>query len=306
MTASSDKPLILGFSDYSEQARRLAAAAGLEYREVEVHRFPDGESRVRLPGSLPSRVIFCRSLHRPNDKLIELALAAQTARGLGADHVTLVAPYLCYMRQDKAFHPGEAVSQRLVGHMLANWFEALVSVDPHLHRVARLEDAVPVTSAQCLSAAHLMARFFHRALDAPVLVGPDSESRQWVSVIAKEQGLDYLIGEKQRLGDREVRIRFSTTIAVGRHVVLIDDVASTGRTLEAAVVALAPMRPASVSVLVTHALFLEGALERLRSAGVGEIWSTDSIPHPTNRLELATLLADACLRLSPGVTIPGF
>jgi ribose-phosphate pyrophosphokinase len=289
----SEQSLVLGFPDYSEQAQRLADAAGLVYREVDVHRFPDGESRVCLPEDLPQRVVFCRSLHHPNDKLVELALAARTARRLGAGHLTLVAPYLCYMRQDKAFHPGEAISQPIIGRLLAGWFDALVTVDPHLHRIDRLEDAVPASQIACLSAAPLMGRFLHRALDAPLLIGPDSESRQWVSIIAEERGLDYLIGEKERLGDRDVSILFSGSIPAGRHLVLIDDVASTGRTLEAAVEALSQSRPVSVSVLVTHALFLEGALERLHAAGVGDTWSTDSIPHATNRLELAPLLADA-------------
>lgn len=301
MNAPSTQRIILGFPDYSDQAQRLAEASGLAYAEADVHRFPDGESRVRLPATLPPHVIFCRSLDRPNDKLIELALAAATARGLGADHLTLVAPYLCYMRQDTAFQPGEAVSQLTIGRMLADWFDALVTVDPHLHRVDRLEDAVPLRQAVCLSATPLMAQFLDHAPDAPVLVGPDSESRQWVAAIARERGLDYLIAEKQRLGDREVSIHFPDTVRPGRHLVLVDDVASTGRTLEAAVAALVPMRPASITVLVSHALFLEGALERLRAAGVGEVWSTDSIPHSTNRLELAPSLADACLRLRQGL-----
>jgi ribose-phosphate pyrophosphokinase len=288
-----EKPLVLGFPDYSEQARRLAAAAGLPYREVEIHRFPDGESRVRLPPRLPPRVVLCRSLQRPNDKLIELALAARTARGLGAGHLTLIAPYLCYMRQDRAFHPGEAVSQRIVGGLLADWLDALITVDPHLHRISSLGEAVPVSRALSLSAAPLMGRFLRQVVDDPLLIGPDAESRQWVAAIARQEGLDYLIGEKRRLGDREVRIGFDGDRGTGRQMVLIDDVASTGRTLETAVAALRPLRPASVDVLVSHALFLEGTLDRLRAAGVGRVWSTDSIPHATNRLELATLLAGA-------------
>jgi ribose-phosphate pyrophosphokinase len=291
--AAAAGPLVLGFPDYSGQARRLAKAAGLAYAEVALHRFPDGESRVRLPAPLPPEIILCRSLQQPNDKLVELALAARTARELGAAHLTLVAPYLCYMRQDRAFQPGEAVSQRVVGRLLADWFDALVTVDPHLHRVKDLGEAVPVRRPRCLKAAPLMGRFLGRVLGAPLLIGPDEESRQWVSAIARQEGLGYHIGSKRRLGDREVRITFEGDLDTGRRLVLIDDVASTGRTLEMAVAALQPARPESIDVLVTHALFLEGALARLRAAGVGRVWSTDSIPHPTNRLELASLLAGA-------------
>ena len=248
---------------------------------------------MRLPAGLGERVILCRSLDHPNDKLIELALTAAAARELGVRHLTLVAPYLCYMRQDKAFRPGEAISQPIIGQLLADWVEELITVDPHLHRVPRLEDAIPVKRAHCLTAAPLMADFLARELENPLLVGPDEEAHQWVSAIAAHAGLDYRVGAKERHGDREVEVHFPDPPPPGRHLVLVDDVASTGHTLENAVAALASSRPASLSVLVTHALFLEGTLERLRQAGVTHIWSTDSIPHPSNRLELAPLLAGA-------------
>lgn len=292
-TENSSLPLVLGFPEYAEQGRRLAARAGLDYAQVQVHRFPDGESRVRLPADLPPRTLFCRSLDRPNYKLVELALAAQTARDLGAKDLTLVAPYLCYMRQDMAFEPGEAVSQRIIGRMLAELFNGLITVDPHLHRIARLEEAVPVQRVSCLTAAPLVGDCIAKGRSDTLLVGPDMESEQWVANIAGELALDYSIGVKERLGDRRVRVRFPDIDCRGRRVVLVDDVASTGRTLESATEALAPMEPASVSAFVTHALFLEGALERLRAAGVAEVWSTDSIPHATNRLHLDSLLAGA-------------
>jgi ribose-phosphate pyrophosphokinase len=283
--------LVLGFPEYGEQARRLAEAAGLGYAQAEIHRFPDQESLVTLPASLPPRVVFCRSLDRPNDKLVELALAARTARDLGAEHLTLVAPYLCYMRQDKAFRAGEAVSQRIVGGLLADWFDALVTVDPHLHRVGSLEEAVPVRQCSCLSAASAIADFLASLAGEPVLVGPDAESRQWVQAVAQMLGLEYRVGVKERLGDRSVRVRFSGMRCRGRHLILVDDVASTGHTLEAAALALGAERPLSLSVLVTHALFLEGAIDRLRAAGVQQVWSSDSIPHATNEVRLASLLA---------------
>jgi len=291
--APSPTPLLLGFPDYRDQALRLAKAAGLDYAEVEVHHFPDGESRIRLPAGIGERIILCRSLAQPNDKLIELAMTSAAARELGARHLTLVAPYLCYMRQDKAFRSGEAISQPIIGQLLANWVDELITVDPHLHRVATLEEAIPVQRAHCLTAAPLMASFLATEMIDPILIGPDEEALQWVAAIAARSGLEYRIGLKQRHGDREVDIVFPQPPPAGRHLVLVDDVASTGRTLEAAIAALAPSRPASISVLVTHALFMESSLDRLERAGISHIWSTDSIPHSSNRLELAPLLATA-------------
>lgn len=298
MSGGADR-LILAFPEGLAAARRLATSADLPCVAVDRHRFPDGETRLRLPPVLPAEVILYRSLDRPNAKLLELALASHTARTLGAERVTLVAPYLCYMRQDQVFHPGEAVSQRIVGGLLADWFDALITVDPHRHRIRDLAEAVPLERAISLSAAPLMAELLgqlYRARDrsAPVLIGPDAESAQWVAAVAAPHGLEYRVGIKQRQGDRDVEIRFPACSDLrGRHLVLIDDVASTGHTLEVAVRALTAHQPASVAVLVTHALFVGDALERLRRAGVSAVWSTDSIPHPTNRLPLAQLLAAA-------------
>ena len=128
--------ILLCFERDELAARAVAGHARLEARTVERHRFPDGESRIRLPERLAGRVVVFARLDAPNDKLVELMLLARTARELGATELSLVAPYLCYMRQDVAFVPGEAVSQRIVGRFLAGLFDEVITVDPHLHRVA--------------------------------------------------------------------------------------------------------------------------------------------------------------------------
>jgi len=296
MTHRLHTPLLLGFPEYRQPAQRLAYQAGFPYADIELHSFPDGESRICLPQTMPEQVILCRSLDHPNSKLIELLLAAATARRLGARHLTLVAPYLCYMRQDTAFHPGEAVSQIIIGDLLARHFDSLITVDPHLHRVSRLQQAVPVKRAITLHASATMARFLESWTDDPFLIGPDQESAQWVKAIAERRALQYAIAEKQRKSDQEVCITVPQGDYTGRNIVLVDDIASTGHTLEAAARQLAPYRPASISVLVTHALFVDDALSRLRAAGVARIFSTDSIVHTTNRLMLADLLAAAVRR----------
>jgi len=285
--------VVLGFADYRAPAQRLANGLGVAYAEVEVHRFPDGESRVRLPTPLPPRVAFCRSLDRPNDKLVELLFAAATARELGVEALALVAPYLCYMRQDTAFHPGEAVSQRLIGRELARCFDTVVTVDPHLHRTPVLADAVPVPRALALSAAEPLAALLSARDDAPLLLGPDEESAQWVGAIADRAGLDHAVAAKTRSGDRAVAIELPAVTLAGRAVVLVDDVASTGRTLAEACRALRAAGAARVDVAVTHALFAGDALAVLAEAGVGEVLSTDSIVHESNAVELAPLLGAA-------------
>jgi len=285
--------LLLGFPQYREPARRLAQRAGLPYAEVQLHIFPDGERLVRLPQLLPEQVIFCCSLDRPDHKLVELELAAATALELGAKRLTLVAPYLCYMRQDTAFHPGEAVSQRVVGNWLARHFDSLITVDPHLHRTRDLHQAVPVRRAIALSAAPVMADWLASRGRQPLLIGPDEESEQWVSAIAAPNGLEYGVARKYRLGDRSVRVELPQLAVAGRDVVLVDDVISTGHTLAEAARQLTSKGAASIRVLATHALCVSDAMERLQNNGVSDICSTDSVPHSSNKLYLDALLANA-------------
>ncbi|HEC05832.1 MAG TPA: ribose-phosphate diphosphokinase [Thiolapillus brandeum] len=289
----NDNCLILAFEDYAEPAKRLAHFIGCPFALIDVHHFPDGESRLRLPVDLPQKVVLCRSLNDPNEKLVELILAAEHLRGQGVAQLILVAPYLCYMRQDKAFHPGEVVSQTIIGHLLANYFDGAITVDAHLHRVHRLHDALPMKTAINLTATRPMAQFLEQRNLRPVLIGPDGESEQWVSSIAQHEGLDYCIAQKERLGDKQVVVTMPACEVKGRDVVLVDDVASTGRTLEAAARQLQDASPASLSVMVTHALFLDDAVQQLQAVGVENIWSCDSIPHASNRIHLDELLGEA-------------
>lgn len=284
---------LLAFPDSEAQARAVAERLAAPVSIVDVHRFPDGESRLRLPTALPSDVVLLRSLDDPDRKLVQLLLAARGARVAGAQRLTLVAPYLCYMRQDAAFAPGEVVSQTVIGAFLAELFDAVVTVDPHLHRVARLADAIPVREAVALAAAPAMGEFLSAQGSDALLLGPDEESAQWVAEVAARAGLEHGVARKARAGDRRVRVVLPDGDYAGRDVVLVDDVASTGHTLAEAARGLYSAGARRVDVLVTHALLVGDARALLVDAGVAGIWSSDSIPHETNAFPLAALLADA-------------
>jgi ribose-phosphate pyrophosphokinase len=284
---------LLAFDDEMALARPVAERLGWTLHEVHRHPFPDGETRLRLPPQLPARVAFLRGLQQPNAKLTELWLAAAGARELGATQLALVSPYLAYMRQDIAFTPGEVVSQRHLGRLLAQVFELVITVDPHLHRVSSMDEVVPGRRGVALTASPLLGAWVAAQVPGALLVAPDEEAEQWVAAAARGQGLDFLVSTKRRHGDRDVEVDLPEAAVQGRAVVLLDDVASTGRTLCTAARALLARGAATVDVAVTHGLFIDDALDQLRAAGVRHVWSTDSVPHASNCVSVAPLLADA-------------
>jgi ribose-phosphate pyrophosphokinase len=285
--------LLLAFDDEWTQAQALAQALAIPLAAVQRHRFPDGETRLRLPPRLPAQVLLLRGLDRPHDKLVELLITVAAARELGAQQLLLVCPYLAYMRQDIAFTPGEAVSQRHIGALLGQAVDGLITVDPHLHRIASLDEVMPGRRTRALSAAPLLGRFVAQRQPDALLLGPDEEALQWVAAAAAATGLDHAVCTKQRLGDREVRVALPALPLAGRAVVLMDDVASTGRTLIEAATACLAAGAASVDAAVTHPLFVGDAWAQLRAAGVRQVWSTDAISHPSAVVPLAPMLADA-------------
>ena len=277
-------------------ASKLANRLGLPCREVSVHRFPDGESLVRVAPA-DGTVLLYGSLDDPNDKLVALMLAASAFRDGGARRLVLVAPYMCYMRQDIAFHAGEAVSQRVVGRFLADLFDRVVTVDPHLHRTADLAGVFAGSETTVLSAAGLLSAAIAEDGELSkdlLLVGPDAESRQWVEAVAAPLQADVLIGEKHRQGDRRVRIDLPDAARVrGRTALIVDDLVSSGVTLSVCAACLRDAGAARVEALAVHAICGDDDLAAMRRAGIGRFRSTDSVMHASNAIALAPLLAEA-------------
>lgn len=284
------------FTESAAPAQQLASLLGVACRPVTVHQFPDGESLVRVAETDHAAILY-RSLDHPNEKLVELLLAAAALRDRGAARVILVAPYLGYMRQDIAFRPGEAVSQKVVGNLLATHFDALVTVDPHLHRVASLAEVVPGIAAVAVSAATTLADLLRPDITPDtILVGPDAESRPWVQSVADQLGLHVLVGRKRRLGDTAVELDIEDAERVrGCPVVLVDDLISRGGTLLRCASVLLAAGAARIEAVATHCLARPEDLETLSRGGISRIRSTDTVAGPTASISIAGAL-DAALR----------
>jgi ribose-phosphate pyrophosphokinase len=286
-------PLIHAFPEESDPARRLADALHCRLALVETHTFPDGEVLPRVAPATPTTILY-RSLNRPNERVVELLLAADSLRRAGARRLVLVAPYLPYMRQDKQFHPGEPVSQHVVAAMLDQVFDRIVTVDPHLHRTRSLAEIFHRSSASAVHGMDALADYLVQThvSSETLVVGPDEESTFWVERLSGRLGLEGVALRKVRHGDRNIDI--STPPAfdpVGRPVLLVDDICSTGSTLLAVVRKLRSAGARSVTVFVTHALCDERVLEQLRESGADRVISSDSCVHRTNTVQLATVLA---------------
>jgi len=279
----------------TRDARRLGDALGIVTHDIAIHAFPDGELRVTVAAAEPVTILYA-PLDRPNDKLVAILFAAEALRRNGARRLILVAPYLCYMRQDTAFQPGEAISQRVIGRILAHAFDRIVTVDAHLHRTRDIRSVFPGADADDLSAVPAIAAALRTpGLDPDtIVVGPDSESRIWVNHLAAELGFSSAVADKQRHGDRSVDITFAEpSMLAGRPALLIDDIVSSGGTLIACARALRSAGVRSVDVIVTHALFAMDLMPAFTAAGIRSVRSTHSVLHPTNAIPLDGILADA-------------
>jgi len=279
------------------QAARLAARLGIASHTIEAHRFPDGELRVTVSPAKATTIIYA-SLDHPNEKLLTILFAAEALRREGARRLVLVAPYLCYMRQDSAFRKGEAISQKVVGGLLAGAVDRVITVDAHLHRTKNIEDVFPGIDADDVSGMPAIADVLRAGGVSrdTIVVGPDEESRPWVGDLAGRLGLDAAVARKTRRSDRSVEIAFAEpALFKGRPALLVDDIVSSGGTMTTCAKALIVAGVSTIDAVVTHALFAPELAGEFLRAGIRSVRSTDSVPHPTNAIALDGILAD-CLR----------
>jgi ribose-phosphate pyrophosphokinase len=292
------KPLLFAMPGNENFTGRLISTLGAELGSLETRSFPDGETYVRLASDVEGQsVVLVCTLDRPNDKTLPMLFTAHAARDLGASRVGLVAPYLGYMRQDKRFHPGEAITSTAFSRLLSSSVDWMVTVDPHLHRRTSMSEIYSIPVGACHAAPKLSAWIREHVPNA-LVVGPDIESEQWVSAVAADASVPYVTLEKTRRGDRDVEIEFPDLERWrSKTLVLVDDIISSGRTMEVALTHLSELGFAASVCLGIHGLFAGDAFERLVAAGASRIVCTNTVPHRSSAMDVSDIVAKATASL---------
>jgi ribose-phosphate pyrophosphokinase len=292
-------PLLLACPGEEALGASLQRELDAELVLFETRRFPDGETYLRIDSDVQGReVAILGTLREPDGKALPLFFMADTLRDLGASRVGLVAPYLAYMRQDKRFRAGEALTSTSFARLLSARFDWLVTVDPHLHRRHSLSEIYTIPT-EVVHAAPLLAQWIRENVAAPVVVGPDAESEQWVSAVANAVPCPHVVLEKVRNGDRAVAVSRIPEIErwAGRTAVLVDDIISSARTMIETVSQWRAVGQSAPICLGVHAVFASGAYEALCGAGVARVVTTNSIPHHSNAIDLGRALLPHVRRL---------
>lgn len=289
------KIIIITCGNSVKIAKELARKLKAKYSPLTISSFPDGDIYLKFNTELKGQeVVIVQSFQPHSDRsLFDLIFAAETAKDLGAKKVILAAPYLAYMRQDKRFNPGEAISSRIMAKLLNNSVDKIITIDTHLHRYKSLKEIFTIP-AKNLTANRLIADYVRKNIKNPVIIGPDWESYQWAEEIARKVGVESTVFRKTRFSSRHVEEKMIKPVELkNKEVVIVDDIISTGHTIAEAAKKAKASGAKKIIAIGVHGLLVGEAISIMKKAGVQEIVTTNCIEHKTNKIDVTGLLAEA-------------
>lgn len=269
-------------------ASRVAEKLGAPLTEVKKSRFPDNEIYLRAV-DLDDRTVIISSLPDA-ESIVELLLLIDACEG---SEVTLVIPYMAYARQDKRFNAGEPISIRAIAAALSRGVHRIFTVNIHEPEVLKYF-SVP---AENISIAPAVGEYLAgTGLENPLILAPDDGAWAFAKGVAAAHGWDCDHLDKTRHSGFEVSIKEKEISVSGRHVVIVDDIISTGGTLATAAEMLTAEGAESISAACVHGVFSGGGYARLVAAGFSGIASSDTIERGSSVISAASAIAEALRR----------
>jgi ribose-phosphate pyrophosphokinase len=268
----------------------------------ECRRFPDGETQIELQQSVRGRDVYLIQATSPpvDQHLIELLLLADACRRAGADRQTAVIPYFGYARQDRRSGRRSLGGRVAAGVVESIAFDRLMLIDAHTPAIEGFFD----TPLDHLTAVPLLAHAIAPTIgDTAVIVAPDLGAVKLARMYASLLHRPMAVIHKARLNGEAVHAHAVMGDVRGKQPLIVDDMLSTGATIEAAVGALLEAGATEpISIAVTHALFVGRARDLLQKLPVARIVATDTVAadppvHPqVETCTIAPLIATAISR----------
>ncbi|MDE2312419.1 MAG: ribose-phosphate pyrophosphokinase [Patescibacteria group bacterium] len=252
---------------------------------IEIGSFPDGDSHITIPqiGEVAGQSVylFHRLYPKQNTALVVLFFMLERLKAAGAKEVAVVSPYIPYARQDKQKLPGELLAAKsLCRQLLAAGADKLVTFDCHfLNEVGEVE--YEGLKIQNLSVGPLLvehARQYFGGEDFEV-IGPDDGSNYLVS---RHGGKAFKKVRKEYQGKvayRDVHEVSGDVDVVGKNVLILDDMISSGSTMIKSLEKLQAGGAKKIACAAVHGLFLFDCLDKMRQF-TDAIFCSDSIPGP--------------------------
>jgi ribose-phosphate pyrophosphokinase len=271
-------------------ADKIARRLGAHLAVASLRIFSDGESSIKL-GRVGKNCVIVQSSNPPTDThLIQLLMMAKKCTDDGAQDVCAVVPYLGYARQDRAFLEGEVVSISLVAKLFESvGLKHIITVDIHSELAMSY-----FASIQNVSSIPLLANYASKMrLHDPIAVSPDAGGTNRAKEFARHLDIDVLVLKKSRhkvTGDVTIEERLDIDISK-RDAIVIDDIISSGGSLIKAAEVLNKKGAGKIYAMCAHALLINDAAQKIKSAGVEDIISTNSVPSQYAKVDLSPEIA---------------
>lgn len=315
---STDRLQIFALSESRAVGARIAARLGCALAEHHERAFEDGEHKARAIGPVRGadvyvvQSLFADRRWSVNDKLVRLLFFLGSLRDAGAARVTAVLPYLCYARKDRRTRWQDPLSTRYLAQLIeAVGTRQVIALD--VHNLAAFENAFRIRTLH-LSARDLFLEHFRPLLrDGQVaVVSPDAGGAKRAealrSLMAEAGGHEVgsAFVEKYR-GQGRVSGEAVVGELQGRRAIIVDDLVSTGGTLQRAAAACLGAGASEVFAAATHLLptadpaRLVSGGQALRLVVTDSVATEDAPEHQRlTRLDCAPLFADAIARTHLG------
>ncbi|MBI5273084.1 MAG: ribose-phosphate pyrophosphokinase [Chlamydiia bacterium] len=284
--------MLFSGSSHGELAEKVARSLQIKLGRIRIESFPDGEIGMQILDNVRGKDVFVLQspARRPNHYFMELLIMVDALKRASVRSIAAVIPYYPYSRQDRKDKGRVPITAKLVADLLEKaGVTRVLTMDLHTEQIQGFFD-IPVDN---IYARPLMVEALKKVgVKNAVIVSPDVGSNRMARKYAEELGCDLALVDKRRVSARFVAANALIGEVKGKQAILVDDICSTGGTLATAARVCREMGAKSVSAVITHGLFVGGALP----AGIDRFWVTDSVPSNSAEVDVVTIaphVADA-------------